>query len=243
MEEKRERVNGNAEDHVDIISILMRNTSQLNDHDLSDELLTFLAAGSETTGSAITFLCYFLAKDPAVQQRLRDELKQHHLDRKNAVQPAEALHLLQTLPYLNAVCNESLRLFPPVPFTGRVTARPTTLCGYSIPAGVGIEISPYVINKLTSLWGEDAEEFVPERWLAEGSAHTGGADVFAFATFGHGARSCIGKEFARTEIKCIIAAIVLRFEFELEDKDYVPIPAGVFTVKPKDGLRLRLKER
>ena len=84
-------------------------------------------------------------------------------------------------------------------------------------------VVPWAINRDPAHWGPDAGIFNPDRWMGPGRAGSGGASSnFAFMTFFHGPRSCIGESFARTEMACLLAVLVGRFEMELED------PAGEF---------------
>ena len=106
-----------------------------------------------------------------------------------------------------------------------------------------VNISPWMINRLPALWGADAEDFKPDRWMKEGAANTGGAGShYSFLTFLHGPRSCIGQGFAKTELKYLMSAMVLKFEMEMADKGEVVVPGGAMTIKPKNGLKLKLRE-
>lgn len=104
-------------------------------------------------------------------------------------------------------------------------------------------VAPFAVNVSSALWGDDAQEFKPERWMAPGQAGKGGADSnYSFLTFLHGPRSCIGQAFSRAELTALITAFIGRFEAEFKDEDYVAEIKGGVTSKPKGGLWLRLKE-
>lgn len=111
-----------------------------------------------------------------------------------------------------------------------------------------IALSPWAINRSKKLWGPDADRFVPERWLGhEKEAQYGGAvggskSGFSLITFLHGPRGCIGQAFSRAELKCLVAAMLMKFEFEMADPNEKIVPGGFITIKPRDGLRLRLRE-
>lgn len=95
--------------------------------------------------------------------------------------------------YLHAVCSEVLRLYSPVSTTLRVAACDTSINGQVVPKGTVVILCPWAVNTSTQMWGPDAHEFKPERWLdADGKANNkGGAESnFAFLTFLHGPRSC-----------------------------------------------------
>lgn len=151
---------------------------------------------------------------------------------------------LESLPLLNGILNETLRLYPTVPVTTRVAARDTTLGQQPIPKGTNILLSPWLINRSAALWGPEAGEFDPGRWIDEHGRpnNSGGADSnYNFMTFLHGPRSCIGRDFAKAELRCLLAAIVSRFEWTLDMDEKDVIPAGAITIKPQKGLYLKMK--
>jgi cytochrome P450 len=136
-----------------------------------------------------------------------------------------------------------MRIFPPVPLTLRETANDTTIQSHFIPAGTTIVICPWAVNTSTHLWGPDAREFNPDRWLQPGTANTGGAESnYAITTFLHGPRSCIGKDFAKAEFACLVASLFGRFEVAFEDENYELQIQGGITARPKGGLRVRLRD-
>ena len=199
-------------------------------------------ASHETTSSAFTWTTYLLATHPSVQTRLRDEIKSRLPT--NPGPEVELAQLLESLPLLNAVCNETLRLYPTVPITTRNSIRPTTILGTYVPPNTQILICSWAINRSPSLWGPSASQFNPDRWInADGKPNNnGGAESnYAITTFLHGPRSCIGKDFAKAELRCLVAAFVGAFEMELGMPPENIIPAGVVTTKPREGMKLRLK--
>ncbi|KAF2858058.1 putative P450 monooxygenase [Piedraia hortae CBS 480.64] len=222
----------------DILTLLLQ-SGNFSDNQLVDQLLTFLAAGAETTSSAFTWSTYLLSNHPTTQTFLRNELRTHLPE----IQTDPSV--LETLPLLNGICNETLRLYPTVPATVRKARETTTLVGHIIPAGCELTISPWAINRSPDLWGPNAEDFIPERWIDKETGKlrgSGGAESnYAFVTFLHGPRSCLGKGFALAELRALLAAMVLRFEFE-GVRDGEVVPHGVITLKPRDGLKLRVWE-
>jgi cytochrome P450 len=175
-----------------------------------------------------------------MQTRLREEIRANlpSLDSGDSVTHVE----IENLPYLNAVCNEVFRFMPSVPVTLREAIRETVVAGVPIPKGTVILLAPWAINKSEALWGPDANEFNPERWMGEGMSNTGGSKSnYSYLTFLHGPRSCIGQAFAKAEMKCLVAAVVGRFEFEMADKNEIVTIGGVVTSKPQNGMHLRTK--
>lgn len=238
--EKRATIQRGEKPSHDIISVAME-SGGFTDEDLVNQLMTFLAAGHETTASAMSWAIYCLCKHPSTQQRLREELRASLpalLDPSAEISSTD----VDRLPYLNAVLQETLRIFPPVPLTLRETATDTTVQGSFIPRGTTIVICPWAVNTSTHLWGPDAREFKPERWLGA-NANSGGAESnYAITTFLHGPRSCIGKDFAKAEFACLVASLVGRFEVEFEEGDWELKIQGGITATPKGGLRVRLRE-
>ncbi|KAJ5173264.1 hypothetical protein N7492_005857 [Penicillium capsulatum] len=230
-----------AETGIDIISVAMRNGT-FDEENLVDQLMTFLGAGHETTATAMQWAVYALSKNPEVQTRLREEIHASlpPVSVENP-QPISAA-LIDSLPYLHAVCNEVLRFYPAVPTTIRVASRDTTLVGNHIPKDTFLVISPEIINHLENLWGPDADTFNPDRFLGEGKGNSGGATSnYANLTFLHGPRSCIGQGFAKAELACLLAVFVGSFEFELKYPDAkLELREGGATVSPRDGVLAKL---
>lgn len=238
---KREKLAKGERTDTDILSVAIE-SGGFTDEDLVNQLMTFLAAGHETTASSLTWAVYLMCKHPATQARLREEiLSQLPAIRDPAAQISSTD--IDHLHYLNAVINETSRVFPPVALTLRQAERDTTIAGHFIPAGTAVIISPWAINTSNALWGADAKEFNPDRWMGQGKANTGGADSnYAVTTFLHGPRSCIGKDFAKAEFACLLAALVGRFEMELADPEMKLEIAGGITSSPKGGLKIRMRE-
>lgn len=238
---KQEKIeNKTAQNSVDIISVALE-SGVFTEEELVDQMMTFLGAGHETTSTALQWAVYALCKHPDVQTRLREEIRAN-LPSPSAENPEPlSAATLDSLPYLNAVCNEVLRFHPSVPSTIRVAARDTTILGTPIAKGTLLLLTPNAVNHSKELWGPDADKFDPERWLGPGRANTGGATSnYALLTFIHGPRSCIGQGFAKAELACLVAATVGKYEIELQYPDAkLDVRLGA-TVSPKDGVLAKL---
>ncbi|WPH02622.1 cytochrome P450 78A3 [Acrodontium crateriforme] len=230
---------------IDILSVALE-SGGFSDEDLVNQMMTFLVAGHETTATAMLWAVYLLCKHPEAQSRLRKEVRSKLTSLNGEVNAAD----VDNCAYLNAVCSEVLRVWAPVALTMRVAGKDTSIQGQFVPKGMTIILCPWAINTSPELWGEDAKEFKPERWLdAEGRYNkSGSADSnYSFLTFLHGPRSCIGQKFAEAEFACLLAAWFGRFETRLEDGGAlakgaeVEIKGGI-TSKPKGGLWVQLKE-
>jgi cytochrome P450 len=239
VRERREAIKTKGDDHFDILSLLIQ-TNDFSDAELVDQLLTFLAAGHETTSSALTWLCYLLAIHPHYQSRLRDEIRDAFPTNPLVEPDVDIASLLERLPLLNGVCNETLRLFPTVPISMRIALRDTTLLGTPIPRGTEIMISPWAVNRSKQLWGDNADQFVPERWIEDGRPNNvGGAESnYSLLTFLHGPRSCIGQGFAKAELRCLVAAFINVFAWELDMKPEAVTAGGVITISKSRSIHL-----
>jgi cytochrome P450 len=235
MNEKEKRVD------TDIISVALESGGFTEDN-LVDQMMTFLAAGHETTASAMVWAIYLLCQNPEIQAHLREEVRRGLPSIENTKTPVTS-DVLDKLPFLHAVCNEVLRVYPPVALTLREAVHDTSIRGQFVPAGAKIVLVPWALNSSTELWGPDASKFIPDRWMGPGRANNGGAEsAYSFMTFLHGPRSCIGQAFAKAEFACLLASLVGRFEMELADKEYTLEIQGGITARPKGGLRIRMRE-
>lgn len=247
IRDKREKLARKELHDLDILSVAME-SGGFTDDDLVNQMMTFLAAGHETTASAMQWAVYLLCLHPEVQTRLREEVRER-LPSVVSQEDATALDV-DRMPYLNAVCSEVLRYYPPVPMTLRVAAVDTSVAGHPVPRGTTVALCPWSVNRDPALWGEDAGTFNPERWLRDGgaaAAGSGGAvSNYALLTFLHGPRSCIGQAFAKAEFACLLAAWVGRFEFALRDKEEYDernmVIKGGITARPAKGLWVHAKE-
>lgn len=240
IRQKKDRLDkGLPVDH-DILSVAIE-SGGFTEENLIDQLMTFLAAGHETTASAMTWAIYLLCLHPSIQSRLRDEIRAN-LPSPDTDTPVSAADI-EHLPYLNAVCAEVLRYYPPVPMTMREAAVDTTIAGEKVPKGTLVYLVPWATNRDAALWGADADVFEPERWLREASG--GAKSNYAFMTFIHGPRSCIGEKFSRGEFATLVAAWVGRFEWALADEKVrdegsLEIKGGI-TSKPANGMWTRVR--
>lgn len=184
IEEKVQILKEKGTRDIDILSVALE-SGGFTVENLVDQTMTFLAAGHETTATATTWAVVALCQHPEIQNRLREEIraKLPSVD-AGAEMTAE---LIEGLPYLHAVCNEVLRYYAPVHFTRREAIRDTTILDQVIPKGTQVVLIPAAINLSKELWGEDADKFNPERWLAPKQANSGGAvSNYANLTFLHG---------------------------------------------------------
>lgn len=194
-----------------------------------------------TSAAALTWTIYLLAQHRDVQDKLRREIRAAV---PGGVEQAMDAKTLDGIAYLHAVCQESLRLYAPIPFTVRGATRDTTILGQPVPRGTTVILCPWATNRDSELWGSDADEFDPGRWAAPGQAGSGGArSNYAYLTFLHGPRSCIGQRFAVAELMALTCALVGRFEFALPEGGEVRDVTEGIVAKPAGGLRVVVRRR
>ncbi|KAK0245114.1 cytochrome P450 [Armillaria nabsnona] len=193
----------------DILDVLTtaRLAGKIHDDEVEAQLMTFITAASETTGTSVSWLLYELAVHPEHQSIIRAELKQSND--------------YDSLPFLNAAIKESLRMHPNAPSLIRTAPHDDVLPlsggkTLAVPKGQTLICSGYLYNRLPSLWGDDAEEWNPARFLDNPMSVSLGVYT-NLMTFGAGPRSCIGWRFAVMEIQTILANLILNFEFSLPE--------------------------
>ncbi|KAI8316452.1 Cytochrome P450 monooxygenase FUM15 [Colletotrichum sp. SAR11_59] len=197
-----------------------------------ENVLNFFAAGHESSASSLTWLTQMFAQHPEVQDKARKEI----IDLLERT-PNPSYMDLQNLPYLDNVLEENLRLFAPGISAARESIQDVEICGTVFPKGTSFMMMPTIINLNPTIWGEDVNEFKPERWdNLTGTA----ADPHAMSTFLYGPRSCIGRVFALLEMKMLLIEVLPKFRFEMavDLKDIVlvnPSPA----LRVHEGLQMR----
>ncbi|KAI9689374.1 MAG: hypothetical protein M1822_010025 [Bathelium mastoideum] len=194
---------------MDIIDSAMRTNHihTMSFEELQDQALMFQSGGVHSTVVGLLSTIYLLAQSQDSQTRLRDEIR----EMLPPCSPGSTVNpeTFARMPYLDAVFNEVMRLQSAFSWTGRIPTKHVTLVDTKIPKNTSLSISPWALHRSFKLWGEDAKEFKPERWLNGGA--TVPRELCTFISFGAGPHKCIGEEFARFEMKCVIAALFGRY--------------------------------
>jgi cytochrome P450 len=201
----------------------------MSEKQLIDNLVTFLAAGHETTAKALTWTLYLLARAPQWQERVAAEIGTIVGEGR-----VEAQHL-DRLVVTRMVLKEAMRLYPPAPVMTRLAADTMTLGPATVPAGALIVIPVYVVHRHRKLW-DDPDRFDPERFRPEREAKYPRTQ---FMPFGFGPRTCIGGTFAMMEATAILATLVRSARFEW-DGVHAPEPLSRVTLRPKGGMPLQV---
>jgi cytochrome P450 len=234
---KMERLSSKDNQNPDIISIALA-SGGFSEDELVDHVMTFLVAGHESTATAFEWAIYEIARRPEMQNRLRNDIRAHISSLKGGEDIGSSI---ESIPYLNAVCSEVLRFYPFVPFATRVASKDNTILGTFVPKGTVVAFAAHATNHDKSLWGPDADQFNPERWMGPGRARSGGSSTnYAFLTFSAGAKSCIGQGWTRSELACLVAATVGRFSIELANPEEKRLKVGK-TMKLHAGVNVYMK--
>lgn len=176
-----------------------------DDEYLKDLVLNFLIAGRDTTAHALAWTLWCLMGHPDVEEKILKEIKEV------VGEGPVTYDSCGKLKYLQNVVNEALRLYPSVPADSKMAVASDTLPdGTFVPAGTVIQFNPYAMGRQTSLWGEDAEKFRPERW--EGRDFP---SLYTYTVFNAGPRECLGKRLAWVEMKACLAEMLRSVRFEL----------------------------
>ncbi len=217
-----------AEDKGDVLSMILEAQEgeiALTDTQVRDHIMTFVAAGHETTANALTWTFYLLSHYPAVREKLLAELE----TALNGRTPT--LEDLPNLPYLEWVLSESMRLYPPAWTQGRRAIEAFELDGAYFPAGTMVMFSQWVIHRLPEIWG-DADVFRPERWdPVDGQK----VPPWSYFPFGGGPRICIGMPFAQLEAKLLLATILQRYVPRIAPGYRLELNP-LITLRPKHGM-------
>lgn len=198
----------------------------LDDLTVKANIVTFIAAGHETTANALTWALYCLSQDADARARLEAEV--------DAAADPEGNFAAERLPFAKAVIEEALRLFPPAAIISRQALKEDRLGRVKVPRGSLVMVSPYVLHRHRALW-DDPDAFMPERFLGEARA---AIPRFAYLPFGAGPRVCIGQSFSLQEAVIVLAHMVRAVRLGLP-ADHPPVtPVQRVTVRPGGGLRM-----
>lgn len=211
---------------ADILSLLLAARDEdgqpMSDDELVDELITMLAAGHDTTATALSWLFACVLEHPEVEARLREEIA-------GAADPAA----VTALPYLDAVVKETLRLRPIVPDVVRRLERPMRFAGFDLPAGVHLTPCIHLAHRRAEVYPEPAR-FRPERFVGVRP------DPYSWLPFGGGIRRCLGMAFALYEMKIVTGVVLSRLRLRLDRPGTVRVVRRSVTLAPAAGTRVRI---
>ena len=218
---------------TDILSLMMaardENGQPMTKVELRDELMTLLVAGHETTATALAWAFYWIHSLPSVRQKLLQELD-------SLGENPDPMEIFR-LPYLSAVCQETLRIYPVAMLTfAREVLTPVELMGHQLEPGTVVIGSIYLTHRREDLYPEPLQ-FKPERFLERQFS------PYEYLPFGGGSRRCIGLALAQLEMKLVLATILRDFDLVLAQKKPVQAKRRGVTLAPGGGVRMALLGR
>ncbi len=226
---------GNRPD--DLVGMLLAATDpetgrSMSDGEITDNILTFIAAGHETTAVALSWTFALLAKNPDCAARLRAEI-----DDVTGGGPVLPQHTAK-LTYARQVFNEAMRLYPPAPIIARTVARAFEIEGVELPVGSIVLVPIYAIHRHRRLWTAP-DAFDPDRFAPDAAR---ARHRFAFMPFGAGQRICIGSSFAAMEAVAILAVLAKAVTL-LPVETTLPEPQMRVTLRPERAIRMLIESR
>ena len=226
-----------GERREDLLSLMLdardpENGQGLEDGDIADNLLTFIAAGHETTALALAWTMFLLGRHPDVEARVLQEIER--VTGGASLEAGQAAALV----YTRQVIQEAMRIYPPAPMVVRQPSRDVTIGGVALTPEDNVFVPIYAVHHHVTLWDEP-ERFDPERFAPEAvkARHR-----YAYLPFGAGPRVCIGMGFALLEAAAILGTLLPAFHLAAE-AGFVPTPKLRVTMRPAEGMPLRLTPR
>ncbi len=207
----------------------MQGESDLSDDEILSQVQTFIFAGHDTTGLALTYAFYLLETHPTVREQFSAEL--------DSVLDGEepTMSTIGELTVTDHILREAMRLYPPVHTIPRVTTRDVTIDGYHIPKETETHISVRELGRDTRFW-DVPNQFQPDRW----NEATPQSKGYSYIPFGAGPRTCIGRRFALLEAKLVMATIGQQYQLKPQSKLSVN---PKMTTQPSDSVPVTVRSR
>jgi cytochrome P450 len=226
-----------GERREDLVSLLLEALDPetgraMTDKEITDNLITFILAGHETTALALTFAFYLLAQFPEVEAKVLGEIAAVVGDGS-----VEAEHI-EALAYTRQVVQEAMRLYPPASIVARDAAVDVSLGGHAFAAGTSVNVPIFALHRQERLWPSPGT-FDPERFA---SAAVKARHRYSYMPFGAGPRICIGMSFAMVEAVVILATLLRDVRLTLRP-GHVPRLVMKVTLRPANGMPMRLERR
>ncbi|KAK3736032.1 hypothetical protein QZH41_002750 [Actinostola sp. cb2023] len=220
----------------DFLDMLLNATSvdttehkKLTDDEVIAQCVVFLLAGYESSSFTLSMMCYSLATNPDVQERLQQEIDRVWTDEDEM----PSYDMVHKLPYLDMVMSETLRLYPPAFASFRECNKECVVNGVKIPKDALILVPAYSIHRDPNIY-PNPEKFDPERFSAEAKQSR---DPYLYIPFGHGPRNCVGMRFAQMEIKLVLVRLLKKYSLvvttetkppQLQIKATLTVTGGVY---------------
>nr|XP_016441758.1 PREDICTED: alkane hydroxylase MAH1-like [Nicotiana tabacum] len=225
-----------------LTSYILDDGLNFDDKSLRDTILNLMIAGRDTTSSGLTWFIWLVSTHPEVEKKIRKELMAIISVAKSQKWRLFRANELKNAIYLHAALCESLRLYPPVPFQHKTPREPCILpSGHHVHPNMRVMFSLYAMGRIESIWGKDAAEFKPERWISDRGI-VKHEPSYKFLAFNAGPRTCLGKEVAFTQMKAVAAAIIHNYQVEVI-KGHKVYPNVSIILYMQHGFKASIKKR
>ncbi|XP_035776557.1 cytochrome P450 4c3-like [Anopheles albimanus] len=221
---------------LDLLIEASQDGTVLSHEDIREEVDTFMFEGHDTTSAAISWILLLLGGDPAIQERIVEEID---LIMGGDRERFPTMQELNEMKYLEACIKEGLRLYPSVPLIARHLTEDVDIDGYTLPAGTTAMIVVYQLHRNPDVF-PNPDKYNPDHFLPENCR---GRHPYAYIPFSAGPRNCIGQKFALLEEKSIISAVLRKYRIEAVDRRENLTLLGELILRPKNGLRIRISRR
>ncbi|KAJ0174625.1 hypothetical protein K1T71_009733 [Dendrolimus kikuchii] len=221
------------EGRKDLLELLLAKKMNFTNEELREHIDSITIAGNDTTALVISYALLLLGCHNDVQDKVYEEISSIFGDSLRTPTKED----INKMDYLERVIKETMRLYTVVPIIGRKTQSEIKLSTCTLPAGVGCAVLPFVIHRLKSIWGSDADDFNPDRFLPENCAKR---HPCSFIPFSFGSRNCIGRHFGMLAMKSILATVLRSYKITSSECKKLKIEVLLF---PVDGHLISIEKR
>ncbi|OZJ05176.1 hypothetical protein BZG36_02221 [Bifiguratus adelaidae] len=236
------RAHPNKAEFTDLLSRFMQASDEngvpLNDRQLRDAILNMIIAGRDTTAQALSWSFYVLSNHPKVEAKLLEEIEQYV---REDMQADDLYTAIKDMKYAHAFFYEVLRFYPSVPTNQKYALGDDILPdGTHIKKGDYVAWSPYAQGRLERVWGPDAAEFKPDRWLVDGDLKK--MSQGQWPSFHAGPRVCLGQNLATLEALVAICLLLKRYHLSLVPGQDITYALSL-TLPMKNGMKVMVERR
>ncbi|KAI9987961.1 hypothetical protein PInf_024221 [Phytophthora infestans] len=248
MEERKTAGSVATDGKRNIISLFLDGASDdaKSDQDLDpkylrDIVVSFMTAGRDTTTAALSWFFYTVSQHPEVEEKIRDEIFSKIPELANGVISSPSTSQVNDLLYLEATVKEVLRLYPSIPSNIREALEDVILCdGTVVKAGEAVSWSAYSMGRMPQVWGPDAKEFKPERWIDASTGKLVGVPSFKYPLFNAGPRTCLGTKLVMMELKITAASVLSKYHLTVGPGQTITYRIGL-SLAMKNGLKIKVE--
>uniref|UniRef100_A0A1W7HBQ6 Cytochrome P450 n=1 Tax=Scoparia dulcis TaxID=107240 RepID=A0A1W7HBQ6_SCODU len=241
---KEKKQNGGYTESVDLLSRFL-SSGEVDEELAIDIVISVILAGRDTTSSALSWFFWLVSKNPDVEMKLMEEIKEISKDDHEL-----GYDEVKGMVYTHASLCESMRLHPPVPVDAKAAVKDDVLPdGTKVRKGERVMYHPYAMGRVEKVWGRDWAEFRPERWLEREEGDQGkwrfvNKDSYTYPVFQAGPRICLGKEMSFLQMKKIVAAVLRRYRVvPALEGGKEPVMRMSLTARMQDGFPVRIEHR